>query len=367
MNAFYIEPNELEQLSDAFSKLENDNKFKSALFFMADKNMYSKKMLDPILKDCQKKIIGGIFPEIIYEGKRKSEGVILIPLLYEIDSKIINLENDNDNINEQLENNFRELSQVNGTLLVFTDALGTNKSGLIETLFNYFGINVNYLGGGAGSLNFKPFPCVINNTGIYENAAVVALIPEILEIGVAHGWSAITKPMKVTKSFGNKVISINWEPAFEVYKKVVEEHSGMVFKEDNFFDIAKSYPLGIAIMDAEMVVRDPIMVDGDDMLIVDAVNEGEHISIMHGDMTSLLKGAEKAREIAFSNAKSGEKDAFCIDCISRVLYMNEDIDKELSIIQDNGRANGILTIGEIANSGESFLEIYNKTIVVAKW
>ena len=47
--------------------------------------------------------------------------------------------------------------------------------------------------------------------------------------------------------------------------------------------------------------------------------------------------------------------------------MENDFNKELETIGNDVDVSGILTIGEIANSEKSFLEIYNKTIVIGLW
>ena len=55
-----------------------------------------------------------------------------------------------------------------------------------------------------------------------------------------------------------------------------------------------------------------------------------------------------------------------INCISRVLFMEDDYEKELEILDPTNSSFGACTFGEVANSGDSFLEIYNKTAVVGK-
>jgi len=367
MNVRYVDANNLQQVGETLLEFEKDAKVNSILFFMADKNHYKDEDISPLLKKSSKQIIGGVFPEIIFDGERKTEGLLIIPQYEEIEVLTLKLDRDRNELFNDIDDKFGDLEDVSGSIYVFCDALGLNKDYCIETLFNYFGINVTYIGGGAGSLSFKQFPCVINNEGLHENVAIIALTSEKKDIGVAHGWSPITEPLKVTKTLKNRIESINWERAFKIYKKVVESHSGMLFSENTFFDIAKSYPFGIAKMDSEMVVRDPFMVDENGMYVVDEILQGEYVCIMYGNIDSLLNGAKTAKSLAFANANPEEKNSFCIDCISRVLYMQDDFYKELDIIKGDGTVNGILTIGEIANSGESFLEIYNKTIVVVKW
>jgi hypothetical protein len=153
-----------------------------------------------------------------------------------------------------------------------------------------------------------------------------------------------------------------------VYKEVVEKHSKQKFSDVPFFELAKSYPLGISKLQAELVVRDPYMLQNEtELVIVDQVTEGEFIHILHGNLEYLLDGAKTARETAVKKNTSGKAltGLLCIDCISRVLYMNEEFYKEIDQIKAEADVYGILSIGEIANSGESFLEMYNKTVVVA--
>lgn len=355
-------------LNNCLKKIENNNTVKSVLLFIADEDSYNNTSLTSVLTNFTKPIIGGIFPELIFKGERKQTGILIVPLAFELNTQIIKLSDSPDLTFKQLEKVQKNSTNTSSSLFVFFDALGKGKSEFIESLFNFFGVNPTYIGAGAGSLNFKSFPCIFHNTGIHENVAVIGWAKKEVSIGVAHGWEPISKPLKVTETYRNEVISINWEPAFEVYKKIVEQHSGEVFNKTNFFDIAKSYPVGISKIEAEKVVRDPFKKVNNTIHFVSSIKKGEYIEVLHGNTSSLLKSASTA--ILSSMDKWGNKpinSVFCIDCISRALFMNEDFNKELEIIDNQASTSGILGIGEIANSGDSFLEVYNKTIAVAIW
>ena len=63
--------------------------------------------------------------------------------------------------------------------------------------------------------------------------------------------------------------------------------------------------------------------------------------------------------------KKGHKTTFFIDCISRVLFLEGDFEQELQAVSRSGiPLIGALTLGEIANSRNDYLEFYNKTSVV---
>ena len=233
-------------------------------------------------------------------------------------------------------------------------------------LYDAIGPFVDYLGGGSGSLSFNSFPCVFANQKIIENGAVIGAMVKNLSLGVAHGWHPISHPIKVTKTEGNTILSINWKPAFSVYKELVESHSNKKIEQENFFEIAKSYPLGLVKLDDEMIIRDPYATINETLLIVDEVPEGEYIRIMHGNMNSLLEGAKSAVKQA-AIYKKDEFTQICIDCISRVLFMQDEFSQELLYLNQKQLANGVLSIGEIANPINAPLELFNKTVVVAQW
>jgi hypothetical protein len=179
-------------------------------------------------------------------------------------------------------------------------------------------------------------------------------------------YSTVSGPYQVTKSDKNRIIQLNHQPAFEVYKTVVEKHSNRQFDDKNFFDIAKGYPFGINKLNSEKVVRDPIVVEEDGSLVcVGDVPENSYLDILNGDNNSLIEAAGQAKEESVKNNEKVDFSIF-IDCISRVLFLQDEFVKELEAVKiENTPLFGALTLGEIANNGDSYLEFYNKTSVFA--
>ena len=359
----------MSMLCESLKESASDDGVKSLFFLMADKNASTHADLISVFKDFNKPIIGGIFPELIFKGERKNEGILIVHLPFKLNTRLFDLSQETEYFLASLEDFQSASPDTPSTLFVFTDAMSQHKEEFIHALFNFYGIYPTYIGGSAGSLSFQQLPCVINNDGIHSNAAVIGWVDRKIALGVAHGWNSVSEPLKITGADSNRLTSLNWQPAFSVYKNIVEAHSGNRFTSENFFNIARSYPLGIAKMDAEMVVRDPFSVSGDSLILVDQVNEGEYVEVLCGNMSSLLRGAARARDMAL-NQRTPDMDQqglFCIDCISRALYMEQAFNQELQVVGHGVEVNGMLTIGEIANSEESFLEIYNKTVVVGIW
>jgi hypothetical protein len=212
-------------------------------------------------------------------------------------------------------------------------------------------------------------PCLFSNEGLLQEAAVLALLDLPSSIGVGHGWQPISGPYKVTESDRNRIVTLDWRPAFDVFREVVASFSLHQVTEDNFFDAAKSFPFGMGRLGAEMIIRDPVSVGaGKSLLCVGDVPRGSYLHIMKGDVDSLVRAAVEAREIGlkgFTGDLEGAVTLF-IDCISRVLFLEEQFPRELEAVARGAPPLvGALSIGEIANTGRAYLEFYNKTAVVA--
>ncbi|GAB6057261.1 FIST signal transduction protein [Desulfonatronum parangueonense] len=315
MQVHFLQDPDSESLGRLIRQVSEQDQIRSLLILACDADDLKAEQLDPFLRDVPLPLFGGIFPQILHGSRKLERGALVVGLRAPVVSGVITgLSDPNADFTAQIQNLFGDRHLTDKTMFVFVDGLSTRITDLVDALFNNLGLLPNYIGGGAGSLSFRQSPCLFTNQGLLQDAVVLALADSTSSIGVAHGWTPISEAFKVTQSERNTVISLNWRPAFEVYREVVEAHSGRSFAEESFFDLAKSYPLGIAKLDAEMIVRDPIILDETRIVCVGEVAEGSHAHILSGNIDSLVAGAARARDLAEEGLPPppGRMDSCCL-------------------------------------------------------
>ncbi len=343
---------------------------KTILILACDSNGYAPANIDRLLKDIPVPLCGGIFPAIVAGAKALRKGNIVLGFPMELDLLYL-CDLDDGHIDHEaiIDERFSSISDIK-TAFVFVDALSSGIQNLIGSLFNVFGLEINYVGAGAGPLNFKPKHCLFTNRGLARNGAIIAATKLKSGIGIAHGWQPMEGPFRVTEAKKNVLRSLDWKPAFEVYRNAVEQHAFTMLDRDHFSEIAISHPFGIAKLGAESIVRDPVMLRRDgSMVCAGDIPAGAFVDILQGDERLLLQAARTASEDSRRRMEgSAEKQVtLFIDCISRALYLRGSFHKELEQVFSPDRYMfGALTIGEIANNGNSYLEFHNKTTVVAQ-
>jgi len=308
---------------------------------------------------------GGAFPQVIAGGTARETGTLLLGLREAPAVTLVEgLSDPGADFDAQLPD---LLVEGYRTAFVLADAFATRTEALVGALFDAYGVEVTVLGGGAGSLSMEQAPCLLTEDGWVEDAAVVAATRAAGSVGVSHGWREFAGPFRVTDADGPVVHLLGDRPAFEVYRDLVEPDVGRELTADNFFQVAKSYPLGLSRFEAEKIVRDPFEPTADGGIrCFGEVPAGSFVHVLKGEPDSLVAAAREAAAAARESASTAGGETLFFDCISRVLYLGDEFDRELAAVGegDAGPLVGALTVGEIANSGREFLELYNKTAVV---
>jgi len=154
--------------------------------------------------------------------------------------------------------------------------------------------------------------------------ALVVEIPVAMHCAAEHGWEILSGPLLVTESSGARVKTINYQPAFEIYRSLVEGITECRFAGGNFFEVSKNFPLGILGINGDILVRDPIQSPNDELFCVGSVPVNSMIYILQGNSDRLINAAESAGRMASKGSSKGGIEsmglAIVFDCVSRVLY-----------------------------------------------
>ncbi|KYG82265.1 FIST signal transduction protein [Roseivirga echinicomitans] len=311
--------------------------------------------------------IGGIFPKVISGTEVYDEGMILTGFSNVVETYLVkDLNTESFNIPKiDLE------EDDNYFLFTFADGLTSYLSLYLSELYTSYGNKVSYIGAGTGSLSLLQIPCVFDKSGIHQDAAVGLIAKSKIALGVKHGWKRIAGPYVATKTDKNTIQEINWQPAFEVYKNIIKEHSQKEISCENFPSIAKAYPFGILKDNSEYVVRDPLTLnDKGEIVCIGEVMENTVLDVLNGDNETLIQAAEAAASQVITQLES-PKQAYISNCISRILFLEDDYHLELKAISKKLVKNnqpipveGALTLGEISSFGDSYLQLFNKTVVI---
>ena len=130
----------------------------------------------------------------------------------------------------------------------------------------------------------------------------------------------------------------------------------MIFDDDNFFDIVKSYPLGIVKFDNQIIVRDPLYTyENENMFLGGNIPQNSIINILKGEVNSLIKSSGIAvKELVEKLNPEENQDVILFNCITRSVFLKDDFVKELDEIKSHMKSNstlfGALTLGEIVGT-----------------
>lgn len=345
---------------------------RSILVFAGDGVAWPAEAVSPLLRRQPVPVFGGVFPEVVHGVEHRAEGLVVVSL--DADAAVHVVEG-LDRPGTDYAAALASFDADARTVFVVVDGLAPFIARFVDAVFDHVGGGPSFLGGGAGSLSFQTRPCVFTPHGLLAGAGLVVGLGDGLSVGVNHGWEPIAGPFVVTRTAGNTVHQLDYRPAAAVYRDCIEPRVGTALQADNFFEHAKGYPFGIQRFDGSLLVRDPIVMQGDDLVCVGEVPEQTVLRILRGDAGALVAAAGRGTDDALAGLQHTPGGAVLIDCISRVLFLGDGFGEELAAVQRrldaaNPRARplfGAMTLGEIANDGTHCLEFYNKTFVLGAY
>ncbi|ABG39055.1 Domain of unknown function DUF1745 [Paraglaciecola sp. T6c] len=312
-------------------------------------------------------IFGGIFPGLILDSRFEPRGILVVGLRNNIRVCVI----ESVSTCAPVSSNMAYMSQSVNSVMILTDALSRQIDGYLQHVLAFLPEDCSVFGGGAGTLEFKAQPCLFSAAGMHQDAMILVEMSTHWDLSVGHGWEILAGPFLANSTDDNCVLELNFEPAAQLYERVVQEHSKLSFDKHEFFDIAKTFPFGLARLDDEVLIRDPLKLEGSGLVCAGDIPENTMLYIMCGDAEKLIAAASGAVNQALSTLNDTHEvtDCFLFDCVSRQLFLQDKFATELDLIHREiappYRTVGALVLGEIELGAGGILSLHNKTAVAA--
>lgn len=253
--------------------------------------------------------------------------------------------------------------------LVMTDALAGHADELVGELTMLTSGAYQFAGGGAGDDAKFSSTHVFFGTHAYTDAVVALelLSSKPFGIGVGHGWTPASAPLRATEVDGTRLVSLNGLPAIEAFEahaaatgQAIDRSAPLPFFLHNILGI----DTGVGYQ-----LRVPLAVNGDGTVTCAAeIPPGARVHIMKTDADSAITAAQRATKTAIDALRGHPPSAaLFFDCVATRLRMGSDFGFELQTVSDllgDARLVGCNTYGQIARAEGQFGGFHNCTAVV---
>lgn len=208
-----------------------------------------------------------------------------------------------------------------------------------------------------------------NQTGTGALAAMTLSGNLRMGVGYAHGWAPVGSQMRITRSRGFWLRTLDARPASETYAELF----GYPAREWSFpplSHMARLYPLGME-QGEELIVRSPIRVEADGSFRMNAaVRDGTDAFILVGSRANCQMAAQQAAQQALREL-DGVKPAFALVLVDIAwqMLLKATPGAEIAAIQDiigeHVPIAGGYTLGQIVPVRDSIApSFHNQHIVV---
>jgi len=370
-----------DELADALNKWQRSSSCAGLLALLPEAEKDSVPLLQSLCAQHEIALAGGVFPALVKDGQFINKGVWLLHLdtmpyvaLHE------NLQHDAEGAAQAAQEIAAGLRghlngpQQSATLFMLVDALVPNISTLLDELYLQLANRVHYAGANAGSETFQPMPCLFDGKRIIQNGALVMLLNPHHGSILEHGYCVPPQTMTATSTEGNRIVQIDWRPAFEVYRELVRTRFDVEITRDNFYQYGVHFPFGIVRANHNVVVRIPVALGEDGSLFcIGEVPPHSVLALLDAPIVDSTQTLEAlAKGLSELNGGSVDKEVLLFYCAGRRLHLGMDAaTAELGEFKRRtgaAQVAGALSLGEIGGSTLwGYPLFHNATLVAALW
>jgi len=325
-------------------------------------------------------LAGAVFPELVVAGTFRRRGALLFGFdgmpYYELHEGLPAGPAELAHLTTEISGNIRTAigaDESDFTLLMVFDAMVPNIASILDDLYLKLANRVHYAGVNAGSETFRPMPCLFDGERIAHNGVLLLLLRRLGGVVVEHDYGVPPELISATSAEGNRIIQINWRPAFEVYQELVRKQFGVEITRDNFYQYAVHFPFGIVRADHQTLVRIPVVLDDDGALVcVGEVPPNSILALLHPPEAGATRavGLLDAELRKLQGNIAGE-DLMLFYCAGRRLHLGvEAATTEIGDVAARTQAAqvaGALTLGEIGSTAGGYPLFHNATLVGTCW
>jgi len=263
------------------------------------------------------------------------------------------------------------------TAILLLDPLAGNGEEATLIAASLLGTDVRLAGGAAGDDLHMSQTHVACGARAASDAVVIALIfsTSPLGVGVCHGHTALSRPLRVTRAEGNVVSELEGRPAWQVWLEETRARAleaGIdvsTLSKDAEGSYLLRYEAGLASGPRDLKIRAPLARNADDSIsFACGIEQGSVIRITESAPERQIESAREAARRAFAQL-DGKKaaGALVFDCICRNLILGAQFSAAVrGMSEELGGVPiaGFETYGEIALDAGDMSGFHNTTSVV---
>lgn len=321
-------------------------------------------------------LAGALFPAVVVEGEFTTGGMWLLRLDEMPPLALVPALNDGsaepaEKITAALRSHLG--GERGATLFMIFDAMVPNIATILDGLYLQLADRVRYMGVNAGSETFQPMPCLFDGEQVIGDGVLLLLLPHYAGAILEHGYLAPERMITATATEGNRIITIDWRPAFEVYREVIFAQYGVEVDRDNFYQYATHFPFGIVRADDDIIVRIPVALEQDGSLFcVGEVPPNAMLTLLQAPEVDSTRTVETlVKGLDALNGPMAGRDLLTFYCAGRRLHLGEKSVDELKALESRtgvARMAGALSLGEIGSVTEwGYPLFHNATLVCSAW